>query len=73
MPAPRWMGQATSEKSFWSRALGGTRGIVEVATPGLFFVIASVATCDLLSTLITASTIALIAYIIRFVQHQGIG
>ena len=73
MPTPRWMDQATSEEFSWSRALGGTRGVIEATAPGLLFVIVFVATHDLLPTLIAASAVALIACVIRLVQHQGMG
>lgn len=71
MPTPRWMDQATSEEFSWSRALGGTRGVIEATAPGLLFVIVFVATRALVPTLIAASAVALIACGIRLVQRQG--
>ena len=71
MPTPRWMDQATSEEFSWSRALGGTRGVIEATAPGLLFVIVFVATRALVPTLIAASAVAVIACVIRLVQRQG--
>lgn len=73
MPTPRWMDQATSEDFSWSDALGGTRGIIEATAPGLLFVVVFVATRALVPTLIAASAVALLAYVIRLVQRQGTG
>ena len=72
MSAPRWMSQATSEEFSWSQALGGTRGVIEATAPGLIFVIVYVATHALTPTLVAASSIALIACIIRLIQRQSI-
>ena len=71
MPTPRWMDQATSEEFSWSRALGGTRGVIEATAPGLLFVIVFVATRALVPTLIAALAVALLACMIRLVQRQG--
>lgn len=68
MSAPRWMSQATSEEFSWSQALGGTRGVIEATAPGLIFVIVYVATHALTPTLVAASSIALIACIIRLIS-----
>lgn len=72
MSAPRWMSQATSEEFSWYQALGGTRGVIEATAPGLIFVIVYVATHALTPTLVAASSIALIACIIRLIQRQSI-
>ena len=71
MPTPRWMDQATSEEFSWSRALGGTRGVIEATAPGLLFVVVFVATRALVPTLIAASGVAVLACVIRLVQRQG--
>ena len=71
MPTPRWMDQATSEEFSWSRALGGTRGVIEATAPGLLFVVVFVATHALVPTLIAASAVAVLAFVIRLVPRQG--
>lgn len=72
MPTPRWMSQATSDDFSWSDALGGTRGVIEATAPGLVFVLVYVATRALVPTLIAASSVALLACVIRLVQRQGL-
>ena len=72
MPTPRWMSQATSDDFSWSDALGGTRGVIEATAPGLVFVLVYVATRALVPTLIAASSVALLACVIRLIQRQGL-
>ena len=70
MPTPRWMDQATSEEFSWSQAMGGTRGVIEATAPGLLFVLVFVATRALEPTLIAASSVALLACLLRIIQRQ---
>jgi len=66
---PRGVGQLGAESFDFREAVGGWRGLTESVAPGLVFVIAYLATGDLLPPLLAAGGLALLAVVIRLVQR----
>lgn len=53
-------------------AVGGVRGLVESVAPGLVFVVAYVATRELVPSLIASLAVALVAVVVRLVQRTPV-
>lgn len=69
--APQWARQLDEESFSFREAVGGWRGLVESALPGLVFVVCFIVTGDVVVTSALSAASALFALVLRLLQRQS--